>query len=117
VFIECETGSHTLVPVSRDKPAATVRKAERYEAFLRGLADVPNRMTHYARTYPDGWPAEVAFLVPTEGRRPSTEAALARLEASRHVTFRVCTLEGAADVRGGLLLERAASLFGPEEGR
>ena len=37
VFIECETGTHTLVPVSRDKHAATVRKAERYETFLAGL--------------------------------------------------------------------------------
>ena len=66
-------------------------------------------MTHYGRKYPDGWAAEVLFLVPTERRRVSTEAALARLEASRHVTFRVCTLEKALEyVRGLLPLEGGA---------
>ena len=97
LFIECETGTHTLVPVSRDKPQATVRKAERYETFLAGLADVPNRVTHVARKYPDGWAAEVLFLVPTDGRRLSTEAALASAVSTSHgrVTVRVFTLEKA----------------------
>jgi hypothetical protein len=105
LFIECETGSHTLVPVSRDKHRATVRKAERYETFLAGLADVPNRVTHYARKYPDGWAAEVLFLVPTEGRRMSTEAALARVagSAASPVTFRLCTQEKALAYVQGLL--------------
>ena len=105
LFVECETGSHTLVPVSRDKHQATVRKAERYETFLAGLADVPNRVTHYARKYPAGWAAEVLFLVPTEGRRTSTEAALASVAASAasRVTFRVCTLEKALAYLQGLL--------------
>jgi hypothetical protein len=105
LFIECETGTHTLVPVSRDKHGATVRKAERYETFLAGLADVPNRVTHYARKYPDGWAAEVLLLVPTEGRRASTEAALARAAASAasRVTLRVCTQEKALAYVQGLL--------------
>jgi hypothetical protein len=106
LFLECETGSHTLVPVSRDKHQATVRKAERYETFLAGLADVPNRVTHYARKYPDGWAAEVLFLVPTEGRRVSTEAALTRVaSAASRVSFRVCTTEKALAYVRGLLPE------------
>jgi hypothetical protein len=104
LFVECETGTHTLVPVSRDKNQATVRKAERYETFLNGLSDVPNRVTHYARKYPDGWAAEVLFLVPTDGRRVSTEAALATVaSAASRVTFRVCTLEEALAYVQGLL--------------
>jgi hypothetical protein len=113
VFIECETGTHTLVSVRKDRHQATVHKAERYETFLRGLADVPSRLTHYAVKYPDGWAPEVLFLVPTEGRRASTEAALATVAGSRdaRVTFRVCTLDKALAHVQGLLLpagERAA---------
>lgn len=106
LFIECETGSHTLVAVSRDKHQATVKKAERYETFLSGLADVPNRITHYAKKYPDGWPAEVVFLVHSDARRASTEAALAPVVASAacpRVTFRVFTLEKALVYVQGLL--------------
>jgi hypothetical protein len=98
LFVELETGSHTLVPVSRDKPQATVHKAARYETFLAGLADVPSRTTHYAAKYADGWPAEVLFLVQSDARRTSTEAALAPVVASAafpRVTFRVFTLEKA----------------------
>jgi hypothetical protein len=110
--------------MSRDKHQATVRKAERYETFLAGLADVPNRVTHYARKCPDGWAAEVAFLVPTERRRISTEAALAKVaSAASRVTFRVFTLEKAlAYVQSPLPAPPQATapvtdgaFFGPED--
>jgi len=104
IFIECEMGTHTLVPVRKDRPQATVNKAARYETFLRGVADVPKRVTHYAAKYPDGWAAEVLFLVPTDGRRQSTEAALAgAASASSRVTCRVCTLDTALAYVQGLL--------------
>jgi hypothetical protein len=105
VFIECEMGTHTLVSVRKDRHQATVHKARRYETFLAGVADVPKRLTHYATKYPDGWAAEVLFLVPTEGRRASTEAALASVAtgtASR-VSFQVFTLERALAYVHGLL--------------
>ena len=96
IFIECEMGTHTLVPVRKDRPQATVNKAARYETFLRGLEDVRKRVTHYAAKYPDGWAPEVLFLVPTDGRRASTEAALAPVVRDTFgVTFRVWTLDQA----------------------
>jgi len=110
IFIECETGTHTLVPVRKDREQATVNKAARYETFLRGLADVPKRLTHYGAKYPDGWVAEVLFLVPTEGRRASTEAAL--LTVARDigsVTFRAFTLEQAVAYTRALLRSTTAS--------
>ena len=93
IFIECETGTHTLVPVRKDRPQATVNKAARYETFLRGLADVRRRLTHYAAKYPDGWVAEVLFLVPTDRRRDSTEAALSQAAQATGAQrlFRACT--------------------------
>jgi hypothetical protein len=105
VFIECETGTPTLVPARKDRHQATVHKAARYETFLRGLADVPRRLTHYAAKYPDGWAAEVLFLVPTDGRRASTEAALATVASgtASRVSFRVFTLEKALAYVHGLL--------------
>jgi Replication-relaxation len=98
-FIECEMGTHTLTPLGPDKPQATVRKLERYDAYVSGFADVPARLSHYRRKYPDGWPCEVVFLVRTEGRRDATNAALrACLEnlAGTRLTARAFTLEEAA---------------------
>ncbi len=98
-FIECEMGTHTLTPVSPDKPQATVRKLERYDAYVSGFADVRCRLSHYRRKYPDGWPCEVLFLVRSEGRQRATEEALALfLEtlAGTRLTARAFTLEQAA---------------------
>jgi Replication-relaxation len=97
-FIECEMGTHTLVPLGPDKPQATVRKLQRYDAYVSGFADVPSRLSHYLRKYPDGWPSEVLFLVRTESRQRATEAALrACLEtlAGSRLTARALTLDGA----------------------
>ncbi len=98
-FIECEMGTHTLTPLSPDKPQATVRKLERYDAYVSGLADVPSRRSHYQRKYPDSWPCEVLFLVRSESRQRATEAALlARLSglAGTRLTARAFTLQQAA---------------------
>jgi hypothetical protein len=76
LFIECEMGTNTLTPLGPDKPQATVRKLERYDAYVSGFADVPTRLSHYRRKYPDGWPCEVIFLVRSESRRQATSTAL-----------------------------------------
>jgi Replication-relaxation len=98
-FIECEMGTNTLTPVGPDKPQSTVRKLERYDSYVSGFADVPARVSHYQRKYPDGWPCEVLFLVRSETRRDATNAALKaclqRLAGTRLVA-RAFTLEEAA---------------------
>jgi hypothetical protein len=82
-FVECETGSHTLVPRSPEKHQATLRKLERYEAYVCGLADVRARLSHYRLSHPDGWPCEVLFLVPTQGRQESMASVLATFRSGR----------------------------------
>jgi hypothetical protein len=77
LFIECEMGTNTLTPLGPEKPQSTVRKLERYDAYVSGFADVPARLSHYRRKYPDGWRCEVLFLVGSESRRRATSAALA----------------------------------------
>jgi len=113
LFIECEMGTHTLVPLSPDKHQATLRKLQRYDAYVSGFADVPGRLSHYRKKYPDGWPCEVLFLVRTEARRRSTEDALrACLEtlAGTQLRARAATLEEAvAHIRQALpLFQRPA---------
>jgi hypothetical protein len=82
-FVECETGSHTLVPRSPEKHQATVRKLERYDDYVCGLADVRARLSHYRLSHPDGWPCEVLFLVPTQGRQESMASVLATFRSGR----------------------------------
>jgi Replication-relaxation len=120
-FIECERGTHTLTPLSPDKVQATVRKVERYEAYVSGIADYRTRLSHYQHKYADGWPCEVLLLVQTERRQRSTNEAVAALRAQRgtRVPARAFTLEEAADYcrstfpRGGASSTRAAVEFSP----
>jgi hypothetical protein len=97
VFIECETGTHTLTPLSAEKTQATVRKLERYDTYVSAFADPRARATHYQTKYPDGWPPEVLFLVQSASRRRSTNEALvaARQTQRTHVLAGAFTLEEA----------------------
>jgi len=70
IFIEAETGSHTLGFRRDGAPGrnATKSKIERYTRFML-TADSSTGETFYARTFPDRWPAELLFVVPTAARR------------------------------------------------
>ncbi|RPH70593.1 MAG: hypothetical protein EHM78_10700 [Myxococcaceae bacterium] len=83
-FIECETGTHTLVPRGPEKHQATLRKLERYDDYVCGLVDGRAGLSHYQVRYPDGWPCEVLFLVPGGPRQQSTEAVVATFRSSRN---------------------------------
>lgn len=76
LFVECETGSHTVVPKTDQKPGATIAKLNRYKQFIHGYGPGLRDATNYARTYPDGWGPVLLFLVGTEGRRNLVNAAL-----------------------------------------
>ncbi len=84
IFIECETGSHTLVPRSPEKHQATLRKLERYDDYVCGLADAPAGRSHYQASYPDGWPCELLFLVPSGPRQKSTASVVETFRSSRN---------------------------------
>ena len=119
-----ERGESTVAVVSEEPQPADLRlEVVRREVAvnLRGEARVAvaqhpldhcHRHTRLKQQRSAGVPEvvkpEVLFLVPTEGRRTSTDAALARF-ASTKVNFRVSTLEKAvADLQG--LLPRLAGL-------
>jgi hypothetical protein len=97
-FVECETGSQTLLPRSPEKHQSTLRKLERYDDYVCGLADVQAGLSHYQVSHPDRWPCEVLFLVPSETRRESTASVLAGFRSSRNgkcVLAQALTLSGA----------------------
>ncbi len=83
LFLEAETGSHTIVPRGHHKPGSTLNKAERYEVFLCELADLDSKTTFYAQRYTDGFTPEVLFLVPNAGRAESINRALGEWSAHR----------------------------------
>jgi hypothetical protein len=71
VFIELETGTHTLGFQREGAPGrnATKAKIERYTRFVMTPTTGLGNDTAYLQTFPDGWPAELLFVVPTRVRR------------------------------------------------
>lgn len=78
LFLECETGSHSIVG-NDEKKGATVAKARRYFKFMNGQTQFQGTETYYSRTYPDRLPADVVFLVPDESRKKNIVAAFEQL--------------------------------------
>ena len=83
LFLECETGSHTIVPRRFYKPGSTLGKALRYEGFICELADFDSNVTFYQRQYPDRFAPEVLFLVPRPERADSINRALTEWAVQR----------------------------------
>jgi len=81
LFLEAETGSHTIVPRGYQKPGSTLNKAERYQCFICELADLDLKLTFYAQRYSDGFTPEVLFLVPNGGRAETINRALSEWSA------------------------------------
>jgi hypothetical protein len=109
-FLECEMGTHTISPQSPDKPGATLNKAARYQKYLKEA--FPGEPVPYAKQYPDGFKASVLFLVLSEGRAKSVNAALAVWKAAtpnaaaveaftfEEATTRLRALAGLAPLKG-----------------
>jgi hypothetical protein len=122
-LVECEMGSHSIVAASDEKAGATVRKADRYDEFFGGFADVAGKVRFYEQAFPDRWPAEVLFLVCTPSRRASVNAALDRWRTERvrvAVRARAVTVEEASRELGALLgppLATHAAAVKPSGGR
>jgi len=89
LFLECETGSHTIVPRGYDKPGSTLSKAQRYECFICDLVDIESKTTFYARRYPDGFAPQVLFLVSDRARADSINRALIEWAAQRRAQWKL----------------------------
>ena len=111
VFVELETGTHTLGFNRDGAPGrnATKTKIERYTRFVMTPTSSLNSETFYSQTFPDAWPAELLFVVPTAARREAINEFVASawlpLNANPCFAIRALTLEEAP-----LNLCRAAQL-------
>ncbi len=111
MFVELETGTHTLGFNREGAPGrnATKTKIERYTRFVVTPTSSLTSETFYTQTFPDAWPAELLFVVPTAARRDAIAeyviSSWRPLNASPRFTIRALTLEEAP-----LMLCRAAQL-------
>jgi hypothetical protein len=101
VFIELETGTHTL-GFNREGPAgrnATKTKIERYTRFVVTPVSSLGGDTFYTQTFPDSWPAELLFVVPSGTRRNAIADFVANdwrsTNPSSLLTIRALTIEEA----------------------
>ena len=86
-FLECETGSHSIVAESDEKQGATLAKLARYEEYVHGFAGNlldGDRSTWYSKQHPDGFAPKVIFLVRTEARQASVNAAIEEWRTKGH---------------------------------
>jgi len=117
MFIELETGTHTLGFNRDGAPGrnATKTKIERYARFVLTPAASNAGETFYSHTFPDGWPAELLFVVPSTARRDAIAEYVAStwrpMSESVHFVIRALTLDEApADLcRAAQLSAEAAS--------
>jgi len=112
-FLECEMGGHSLSNPDENS-GSTLSKLRRYSEFYSGYAEGGGRLTYYLKNYPDGWPGELVFLVPTPGRRAGIlqtieawrkeEGQLGAMKSSSILQVRALTFEEAPAVIRGLLV-------------
>lgn len=83
LFLEYETGSHTLVARSANKRGATFSKALRYARYLFRIDD--RGTTAYARRFPDGFAPELLFVTATATRANAIERAMGQAKRRREL--------------------------------
>lgn len=114
LFLEEETGSHTVRAVSPDKPGATVEKVKRYVAYVTGFVDAHARTTWYQQRYADGFKPELVLLQPSEARCATVREAVASI-ARPPLTLHVWTLEAAVKTLVADLGLRPAAVDAPAD--
>jgi hypothetical protein len=117
-FLECEMGGHSLSNPD-ERSGSTLAKVRRYSEFYSGYADGSARLTFYRKNYPEGWPGELVFLVPTPRRRDSVvetieawrkeEGQLSAMASHSLLQVRVVTFEEAPALFRSLLAGGEAS--------
>jgi Replication-relaxation len=114
-FFECEMGGHSVTNPD-SKSGSSVAKLNRYAEFYSGFSDSSGKLTHYRKLYPDGWAAELVFLVPRQTRRDQLDQAfaswrnqdgqLSTLKSNAALRVRVLTFDEAPnDIRHQLGLD------------
>jgi len=76
LFLEAETGSHSITTADPLRYGPVLRKLERYARFCTAVVSARGPATFYASAFSDGFSPELVFLVHSDGRRAKVEAAI-----------------------------------------
>ncbi|MBI5068723.1 MAG: replication-relaxation family protein [Deltaproteobacteria bacterium] len=116
LFVEAETGAHSIATADPLSHGAVLKKLERYARFITGLVPGSGPTTFYEAAFSDGLAPELVLLVHSEGRKAKVEAAIREWSRGRGVeelAVRVLTFRGAAAEIVSLLGGQAALSRGP----
>jgi hypothetical protein len=113
VFLECETGAHTLVSSDPTSTGATWAKIQRYTHLLAGGVGQHDARTPYSIVWPDGFRPVLLFLTASERRRDAIRKLVADPKRGVRITVRGYTFREAAVLLGALALGRRAQGASP----
>src|SRR4051812_1468137 len=98
IFLECEMGGHPLIRRDENALGSALSKLNRYAAFV--VEGGPQ--TFYAQKYPDGWRAELVFLVHSEERAANLTGVIAGWREQNKAVPLVATALSFAQAAGHL---------------
>ncbi len=113
VFLECETGSQTIVSSDPLNTGATWAKIQRYAHLIVGTTGQHETRTPYSLLCPDGATPVLVFVVHSDRRRDAIRKLAADPKRAIKVTVRAYTLQEAADVLGALAVGRRVQAAQP----
>jgi hypothetical protein len=116
VFVEAETGAHSIATADPLQHGGVLRKLERYARFLTGIVPGSGPTTFYENAYRDGLAPVLLLLVHSDGRRAKVEGAVgewSRAHGLEELPVRVRTFTGASSELVTELGGRAATAGTP----
>jgi hypothetical protein len=111
LFLECETGAHTLVSSDPTSTGATNAKIARYAHLLAGAVGQHDATTPYAALCPDAFPAVLVFLVHSERRRDAIRKMVADPAKAVRIAVRAYTFAEAVEVLAAVARGRAVPVL------
>jgi len=116
LFLEAETGAHSIATADPLKYGAVLKKLERYGRFIAGLVPGSGPTTFYEAAFRDGLAPELVFLVHSDGRKAKVEGAIREWSRGRgldELVVRVLTFREASADLVALLGGKAAASRAP----
>jgi hypothetical protein len=113
LFLECETGSHTLVSSDPNSTGATYAKIQRYTHLLAGSVGQHDSTTPYSLLCPDGFAPILIFLIHSDRRRDAIRKMVADPKRAVRIKVRAYTFQEAVDLLAALSSGSPAPLADP----
>jgi hypothetical protein len=103
IFLECETGTHTIVSTDPTNTGATNAKIQRYTQFIAGTVGQHDPRTPYAVLCPDRLSPVLLFVVHSPRRRDAIRKLVSDPAKPVRLKVRAYTFTEAAEALGSLV--------------